>query len=890
MAPPSFGRLPSDDTDVQLPANYQFIPSAAQWAGGPFFETPAMDVPGVSRPQRGISRLTYAFAAAFPLVASLALTIGCSSQNSPAGEDPAEVRGAEIADKMLAAYRDARSYTDHATYVQSYSYRGEGVERELPFFEMSLAYQQPNFIRLRFDEALQNDEGTARGFDIAADGAVMRASAVELPGQLLETKAPAAITVDNFLPDPLIREVFNNRSVGDVFPQLAMLLNDDEATTVFPEDEAPRLLDEQMLGDRNCYRVATTSPKGKRIFWIDEKNYLLRRMELPIEGDRRQFDPNNQYANLAVWIDFKDPTFNAKIDEETFVKELAEGDQLVRRLIPAPPAAPSERLGEQLAEFKFETADGKPITNDDLKDKTVLLDFWQVDCAPCKAHTPDLEKVYQQLKDNDKFAFYAVSLDGKNRVPNEVADRTLKNWGGTFPVLRAPEFTAEKLQVAGTPTLMLLGPDGRLQYFHIRQHRDPKQLAELIQKVVDGADLAAEARAEHELLTKKYESDLEAAAGSGDVLQINVARPEFGERALPTKVALSELWQAKPEEIKAPGNFLIIQDNADEKPAPPRILTLDGGQAIVEFDPAGKVVDRHEIPDNAAIANGFLRTAVNENGERLIAASGVGWQKLHLFDHQWKPILAFPKDKNPGIADVQLASLTPDSDPLLYVGYWGGVGVQGVGLDGKRRWAIRSFNQVVQLAVAPPSAASRLSAPPADANPSAKTLWGTSDRGAIFVLGPDGKPQPEIVVGLREIMHLAIRPEAIDDAAQCVGLAVETVGHYDVVGFSPDGEVRWQYELPAGEYAHQVERIQPVDLPGHGPAWMIAAPDGSIIWLDPQGQLIDQFRYAQPLTGLSLTNTPEGAILLVSTPDSLTAWKLAEGTAKDAMDAKEETK
>jgi thiol-disulfide isomerase/thioredoxin/outer membrane lipoprotein-sorting protein len=846
-----------------------------------------MDVPGVSpQPLRGLA-LPVTTALALTIAATLALITGCSSSSAPAGEDPAEVRGAEIADKMLAAYRDARSYTDSATYVQSYSYRGEGVERELPFFEMSLAYQQPNFIRLRFDEALRSDEGTARGFDIAANGTVMRASAVELPGQLLETKAPAAITVENFLPDPLIREVFNNRAVGDVFPQLAMLLSDDEETPVFPEDEAPRLLDEKMLGDRNCYRVATTSPKGKRIFWIDANSYVLRRMELPIEGDRRQFDPENQYANLAVWIDFKDPTFNAKIDEETFAKELAEGDQLVRRLIPAPPAAPSERLGEELTEFKFETLDGQPVTPDDLKGKTVLLDFWQVDCAPCKAHTPDLDKVYQQLKDNDKFAFYAVSVDGKNRVPNEIADRTLKNWGGTFPVLRDPDFTAEKLQVAGTPTLMLLGPDGRLQYFHIRQHRDPQQLAELIQKVVDGVDLAAEARAEHEQLTKKYEADLEAAAGSGDVLQISVARPEFGERAMPAKVALSEFWQAKPEEIKAPGNFLIIQDDGKE-PAPPKILTLDGGEAIVEFDPAGKVVARHEIPDNDAVANGFLRTGVNKNGERLIAASGVGWQKLHLFDHEWKPILAFPKDKNPGIADVQLASLAPDAEPLLYVGYWGGVGVQGVGLDGKRRWAIRSFNQVVQLTVAPASAASRISASPSDSDVGAKTLWGTSDRGTIFVLGPDGKPQPEIVVGLREIMHLALRPEPTAETAQCAGLAVETVGHYDVVGFDPDGELRWQYELPVGEYAHQVERIQPVTLPGHGPAWMIAAPDGSIIWLDPEGQLIDQFRYAEPLTGLSLTNMPEGVILLVSTPDNLTAWEFGDLTAKDAKSAKEE--
>ena len=99
-----------------------------------------MDVPGVSpKPLRGLA-LPYTCVLALALAAALAIIPGCSSSSAPAGEDPAEVRGAEIADKMLAAYRDARSYTDSATYVQSYSYRGEGVERELPFFEMSLAF------------------------------------------------------------------------------------------------------------------------------------------------------------------------------------------------------------------------------------------------------------------------------------------------------------------------------------------------------------------------------------------------------------------------------------------------------------------------------------------------------------------------------------------------------------------------------------------------------------------------------------------------------------------------------------------------------------------------------------------------------------------------------
>jgi hypothetical protein len=108
------------------------------------------------------------------------------------------------------------------------------------------------------------------------------------------------------------------------------------------------------------------------------------------------------------------------------------------------------------------------------------------------------------------------------------------------------------------------------------------------------------------------------------------------------------------------------------------------------------------------------------------------------------------------------------------------------------------------------------------------------------------------------------------------GLALESVGNYQAVGFTRDGELKWRFPLPAGEYTHRVEHIQSVELPGKKSAWMIVAADGTILWLDRDGKLIDKFQYGQPLTGLSLTNTPDAAILLVSTPTNLTAWKLTE--------------
>jgi outer membrane protein assembly factor BamB len=210
---------------------------------------------------------------------------------------------------------------------------------------------------------------------------------------------------------------------------------------------------------------------------------------------------------------------------------------------------------------------------------------------------------------------------------------------------------------------------------------------------------------------------------------------------------------------------------------------------------------------------------------------------------------------------VQVLTRDRDKELRLAVGYWGGVGVQGVGLDGKRKWTERTLDQVVQLTLVRPAADSKDS----------PELWCTSGRGTILVLDDAGKPLREISVGLRSMMQIGVA--RVDGALHGCGLAVEGVGRYQAIGFAADGEPLWRFKLPDGEYSHQVERVQHVTLNGK-PAWMIAAANGTIFWLDHKGQLIDQFAYGNPITGLSLTNSGVNAILLVSTAENLTAWKL----------------
>jgi outer membrane lipoprotein-sorting protein len=290
-------------------------------------------------------------------VCVLSLAAGCgqtpSSPNKSADEAAARARAVEITDRMLKKYRQAHSYADHASYVEQSVLRGEGVEHELPFFQMSLAFQRPNLLRLTFEEAIAGSQGR-RGYDIACDGERIRTSSKEIPHQIQQAKAPPTLTPDNFVTDPIVRDALLERELSDVFPQLAMLLNVDERVAVFPRDRHPRLQEDATLRGRRCYRVASSNPEGTRVLWIDQQDYSLVRMELPVTAHRRAIDPDNNYINLRVWIDFENAAFDVTVDKDSFEMRVPDEARRVTRFVPPPLPDDAENGDDEQDEKKSE--------------------------------------------------------------------------------------------------------------------------------------------------------------------------------------------------------------------------------------------------------------------------------------------------------------------------------------------------------------------------------------------------------------------------------------------------------------------------------------------------------------------------------------------------------
>lgn len=99
--------------------------------------------------------------------------------------------------------------------------------------------------------------------------------------------------------------------------------------------------------------------------------------------------------------------------------------------------------GKKAPDLSLVDKDGKPVTLADYAGKKIYINFWASWCKPCLEEMPQLEKVYQQYKDNPDYVFLSVTSPNDSKFGNNLAAdegqetilETAKKVGVTYPVL-----------------------------------------------------------------------------------------------------------------------------------------------------------------------------------------------------------------------------------------------------------------------------------------------------------------------------------------------------------------------------------------------------------------------------------------------------------------------
>jgi peroxiredoxin len=774
-----------------------------------------------------------------------------AAKSSGAAIPAAALTAQTVLDKMAQAYRAAATYEDFAT--AELQEPGAAEPRRVDF---SVTFERPNKLRARLYQG-----------EVVCDGKKWYGFSKDIPGQAVLRDAPKEIKLPMLQADLVLDQVLNKGFAGGS-PQLLLLLEEKPLAMLLEgvRDQDLSLDEPGRIGDYDCYRVRYSRADGAGEYWIDQKTFVLRRVQFNLSSSP---GPDGKTApdNATMVINFERANLGGLIDDPlAFQYAVPDGTQCHRILVDP---GPYDLIGKKVPDFQILDMQGKPWSSQALKGKTVALHLWRNNAEACLPVVPALQRAYEQFKGNDNVAIWAINLEG-TQTDAKTIEETAKQWKLTVPILRDPELEMPKmLRLSALPGTFFLDAKGVLQDCIVGDNAlAAAATAHKLEDLLAGKELAVQALEKFQQRVKDTEREVDLLfAGEAQTTTLEQAKATPpAAKTQPTKFRLSPLWKCNA--IGMPGNILVTNPESSK----PRIYVVDGYKAITEIALDGKPVKTQAAKLAAEEIFTVLRTAVSGDGKRHFAAFAPWQQRFHLFDEELKHVLSYPdnalENRNSGLTDVEFGSLEGGGKLNVYISFGSTVGVKCVSLDGGPIWSCRSLFNV-----------SRILPGPADPQ-GHRDLYCISEGSSLAVLDATGQLRDATrIPGEGDIQSLVHADLTGGQETWCGIMQVHdkrqlAAGSFTALGLTSKGEVAWKYELPFGVQ-------QPVDsivigrvLPGPARQWLLPGSDGSVHVLAADGALIDRFNYGEQVSGLAVVEIERKPALLISSASGVEALRV----------------
>lgn len=127
--------------------------------------------------------------------------------------------------------------------------------------------------------------------------------------------------------------------------------------------------------------------------------------------------------------------------------------------LPKPRETDVFKTGTKPGNFRFTDLDGNKFNLKELGGKVVVLNFWFINCGPCRKEIPDLNRLVLKYKDNPDVVFLAIGLDSRSEIKDFI-----KKSPFLYHLTENGRYLAQAYGVTGYPTHVVLDQSSKVAF------------------------------------------------------------------------------------------------------------------------------------------------------------------------------------------------------------------------------------------------------------------------------------------------------------------------------------------------------------------------------------------------------------------------------------------
>jgi len=168
------------------------------------------------------------------------------------------------------------------------------------------------------------------------------------------------------------------------------------------------------------------------------------------------------WQKLMVTGEYSIKSLNVNANPPEFLLVRLSEAEIQARFDNAPKPGESKffQTGKSISNAKLVTLDKKKYNLKELAGKVVVLNFWFINCPPCRMEIPHLNKVTETYKDRDDVVFLAVALDEAYDLK-----QFLKEMPFNYGIVDGGRYIASQYGITLYPTHVVLDKEGKV-IFH----------------------------------------------------------------------------------------------------------------------------------------------------------------------------------------------------------------------------------------------------------------------------------------------------------------------------------------------------------------------------------------------------------------------------------------